>query len=50
VDYPDLRQSISAGAERATAFRVFGAVNTSSAAVDPLIGGLLIQADGTEVR
>jgi EmrB/QacA subfamily drug resistance transporter len=35
--------------ERGTAFGVFGAVNASSTAIGPLIGGLLIQAGGPEL-
>ncbi|MEJ2864362.1 MFS transporter [Actinomycetospora flava] len=35
--------------ERGTAFGVFGAVNASSTAIGPLVGGLLIEAGGPEL-
>ncbi|MDD7964945.1 MFS transporter [Actinomycetospora lemnae] len=41
-----LIQQMFRGTERGTAFGVFGAVNASSTAIGPLLGGLLIAAGG----
>jgi EmrB/QacA subfamily drug resistance transporter len=43
-----LIQQMFSGAERGTAFGVFGAVNASSTALGPLLGGLLIQLGGPQ--
>lgn len=43
-----LIQQMFSGSERGTAFGVFGAVNASSTAVGPLLGGLLIDAGGAQ--
>ncbi|MEJ2859949.1 MFS transporter [Actinomycetospora flava] len=43
-----LIQQMFRGSERGTAFGVFGAVNASSTAVGPLLGGLLIDLGGAE--
>ncbi|MDL5160530.1 MFS transporter [Actinomycetospora termitidis] len=43
-----LIQQMFSGSERGTAFGVFGAVNASSTAIGPLVGGLLIEAGGPE--
>jgi EmrB/QacA subfamily drug resistance transporter len=44
-----LIQTMFSGRERGTAFGTFGAVNASSTAIGPLIGGLLIQAGGPDL-
>ncbi|NMO88558.1 MFS transporter [Actinomycetospora sp. TBRC 11914] len=43
-----LIQTMFSGRERGKAFGVFGAVNASSTAIGPLIGGLLIQLGGPD--
>ena len=43
-----LIQQMFTGAERGTAFGVFGAVNASSTAVGPLLGGVLIELGGPQ--
>jgi MFS family permease len=43
-----LIQQMFAGGERGTAFGIFGAVNASSTAVGPLLGGLLIELGGPQ--
>jgi EmrB/QacA subfamily drug resistance transporter len=43
-----LIQQMFTGAERGTAFGIFGAVNASSTAVGPLLGGLLIELGGPQ--
>lgn len=44
-----LIQQMFSGRERGTAFGVFGAVNASSTAVGPLVGGLLLPLGGPEL-
>jgi EmrB/QacA subfamily drug resistance transporter len=44
-----LIQQMFSGRERGTAFGVFGAVNATSTAIGPLVGGLLIEAGGPEL-
>jgi MFS family permease len=44
-----LIQTMFSGRERGSAFGIFGAVNASSTAIGPLIGGLLIALGGPDV-